>query len=843
MLNCRIYPRAKGFLSGAQTLNSRLKRKRMNISYNWLRQYLSIDLDVNEAAELLTGSGLEVEKVVPFSSVKGGLHGLVIGEVLSKEKHPDADRLNCTKVNIGTGEPLDIVCGAPNVEAGQKVVVATVGTWLYPSDGEPFEIKRSKIRGQVSEGMICAEDEIGLGESHDGIMVLPPDVKVGTPASEYFEIENDSILEIGLTPNRADAMSHIGVARDLRAVVREIKGGYRNLKLEWPDVMGYSAELKENPITIDVQDTEAAPRYVGLYIQGVEVKPSPTWLQNRLKAIGARPINNVVDVTNFVLHELGQPLHAFDADRIKDNKVVVRSANAGEKFTTLDEVERNLDVNDLMICNATDGMCIAGVFGGLNSGVTEGTTNVFLESAYFNPVSIRKTAKRHGLSTDASFRFERGIDPETVVYAAKRAALLIQEVAGGKLSVITDIYPNPIAHQKVAVKFANINRLIGQEIPKETVLSILDDLGIHVEKKSEDGLKLSVPSFKNDVTREADVIEEILRVYGYDRIVGSGQLRVPLIASDKKSPEQLRNLVSDALTAQGFNEIMNNSLTKAGYMDKHFPKQAAQKVDILNPLSTDLNAMRQSLLFGGLESVSRNIRHQNPNCKFYEFGNLYEKNEKGNWPYSEYRSLALFITGRWQKERWNATVGNATFHHVHGAVRSILQRLGIEVKLHDVSGTDAFAYGMEYRSAEGELLANFGSVNSDLLEAFDIEQEVFYADFQWDTVLRLSALNAFEVTELPKYPSVRRDLALLVDRTVKYSKLEELAYQTERNLLKQVDLFDVYEGKGIPEGKRSYALSFILQDANSTLNDKTIDKTMGRLQQRFEKEVGAQLRG
>jgi phenylalanyl-tRNA synthetase beta chain len=815
----------------------------MNISYNWLREYLKVDIDVNEAAALLTGSGLEVEKVVPFSSVQGGLEGLVIGEVLTKEKHPDADRLSVTTVNVGGETLLDIVCGAPNVAAGQKVVVATVGAKLYPSEGESFEIKKSKIRGAVSEGMICAEDEIGLGESHDGIMVLPNDVKVGTPAADYFEIENDFILEIGLTPNRADAMSHIGVARDLRAVLREVKGGYENLKLEWPDVMSYSADIKENPIKIDVQDSEAAPRYVGLYIQGVEVKPSPAWLQNRLKAIGSRPINNVVDVTNYVLHEMGQPLHAFDADQIKDNKVVVRSAKSGEKFTTLDEVERDLNENDLMICNSADGMCIAGVFGGLNSGVKEGTKNVFLESAYFNPVSIRKTAKRHGLNTDASFRFERGIDPETVVLAAKRAALLIQELAGGKLSVITDIYPNPIPHQKVEVKFENINKLIGQDIPEETVLSILDDLGIYVEKKIEGGLKLSVPSFKNDVTREADVIEEILRVYGYDRIVGSGQLRVPLIASDKKSPEQLRNLVSDALTAQGFNEIMNNSLTKAAYMDKHLAEQGQSKVDILNPLSTDLNAMRQTLIFGGLESVSRNIRHQDANCKFYEFGNLYEKNTKGEWPYNEYRSLGIWLTGRWQPERWNATAGNATFHHVHGVVKSILNRLGISATLQDVSDKTTYGYGMEFVSKDGKLLANFGSVNPNLLDAFDIEQEVFFADFDWDLVLQLSALNEFEVTELPKYPSVRRDLAMLVDKTVKYGQLEQLAHQTERKLLKAVDLFDVYEGKGIPEGKRSYAMSFILQDANSTLNDKAIDKTMNRLQQRFEKEVGAELRG
>ena len=815
----------------------------MNISYNWLKEYLKLDIDVNEASELLTGGGLEVEKVIPFSSIEGGLEGLVIGEVLSKEKHPDADRLNCTKVDVGTGEPLDIVCGAPNVEAGQKVVVAVVGAKLYPSEGEPFDIKKSKIRGQVSEGMICAEDEIGLGVGHEGIMVLPADVKVGTPASEYFDIENDFTIEIGLTPNRADAMSHIGVARDLRAIIREIKGGHENLKLEWPDVMGYSADLKENPIAIDVQDSEAAPRYVGLYIQGIEVKPSPAWLQNRLKAIGSRPINNVVDITNFVLHEMGQPLHVFDADKIKDNKVVVRSAKSGEKFTTLDEVERDLNENDLMICNASDGMCMAGVFGGLNSGVTEGTKNVFLESAYFNPVTIRKTAKRHGLNTDASFRFERGIDPETVVLAAKRAALLIQELAGGKLSVITDVYPNPIPHQKVDVKFANINRLIGQDIPKETVLSILDDLGIYVEKKNDEGLKLSVPSFKNDVTREADIIEEVLRVYGYDRIKGSGQLRVPLIASDKKSPEQLRNLVSDALTAQGFNEIMNNSLTKATYMDTHFAEIGKSKVDILNPLSNDLNAMRQTLLFGGLESLSRNIRHQNPNCKFYEFGNLYGMSGKEKWPYEEHSALGLFMTGRWQKERWNASTGDATFHHIHGTVKSILSRLGISAQLQDVTDKKTFNYGMEFQTKDGQLLANFGSVNSDILESFDIEQEVFFASFNWNRILKLSALNEFEVTELSKYPSVRRDLALLVDKSVKYGRLEELAYQTERKLLKEVDLFDIYEGKGVPEGKRSYALSFILQDANSTLNDKTIDKTMGRLQQRFEREVGAELRG
>lgn len=815
----------------------------MNISYNWLREYLPIDLEVTEAAELLTACGLEVEKVLPFTSVEGGLEGLVIGEVLSCEKHPDADRLSVTKVNVGGDEPLDIVCGAPNVAAGQKVVVATVGTTLYPAGQDPFKIKKSKIRGAVSEGMICAEDEIGLGTSHDGIMVLPADVKVGTPASDYFKIENDSVLEIGLTPNRADSMSHIGVARDLRAVVREIKGGHENLNVQWPDVMGFSADIKENPIEIEVADTEACPRYVGVYIEGVEVKSSPEWLQNRLKAIGLRPINNVVDVTNFVLHEMGQPLHGFDADKIKESKVVVRTASKGEKFTTLDEVERELHQDDLMICNATDGMCIAGVFGGVASGVTESTKNIFLESAYFNPVSIRKSAKRHGLNTDASFRFERGIDPETVVLAAKRAALLIQELAGGKLSSITDIYPTPLPHFKVEVKYANINRLIGQEIPEETVQSILTDLGIFVEKKTEGGLKLSVPSFKNDVTREVDVIEEVLRVYGYDNIKGSGQLKVPLTDSDKKSPERIRNMVSDSLTSQGFTEIMNNSLTKGAYSDSHYPKTSNKKVEILNPLSTDLNVMRQTILFGGLESVSRNIRHQQADCKFYEFGNIYGLSAKDGWPYEEHSAMGIFLTGRWQPERWNAPTTSVSFHHLNGVVKSILNRLGIKVKLNELSDGSTFNYGMEYLSEKGELLAHFGSVNSNILEAFDIQQEVFFADFDWDKVLKHSAINEFEVANLPKYPSVRRDLALLVDKSVKYGRLEELAYQTERKLLKEVDLFDVYEGKGVPEGKRSYALSFILRDDESTLNDKTIDKTMNRLQQRFEREVDAELRG
>lgn len=815
----------------------------MNISYNWLKQYLPIGLTAHEAAELLTHSGLEVEHVVPFSSVEGGLAGIVVGEVLTREKHPDADRLSVTTVNIGTGEPLQIVCGAPNVAAGQKVVVATVGAMLYPSTGEPFEIKKSKIRGQASEGMICAEDEIGLGESHAGIMVLPADVKVGTAVADYFGIENDEVLEIGLTPNRADAMSHIGVARDLRAVARAAKSGFENLELNWPSVADYSAAIKQNPIAIEVKDSDACPRYVGIYIEGIEVKPSPQWLQNRLKAIGSRPINNVVDITNFVLHEMGQPLHAFDADKIGGQKVVVRTAKGGEKFTTLDEVERNLHADDLMICDSANGMCIAGVFGGAGSGVTPQTLNIFLESAYFNPVSIRKTAKRHGLSTDASFRFERGIDPEITVLAAKRAALLIQELAGGRLSTITDISPNPIPHHKVEVKFANIDRLIGQAIPQEDVISILEDLGIFIEKKNAEGLRLSVPTFKTDVTREADVIEEILRVYGYDRITGSGQLRVPLISGKAKDAELLRNTVADMLSSQGFNEIMNNSLTRANYVEKHIPSQHGLSVGILNPLSTDLNAMRQTLLFGGLESVSRNIRHQNSDVRFYEFGNLYFDAKGDKWPYREQQSLGILLSGKWQREGWNAAKGNVTFHHAHAVVGQLLTRLGISAKLVDLpSDQPLFAYGMAFE-LKGTTLAQFGSVRKDILATFDIDQEVFFADVNWDAVFAASAINVLEVAELPKYPSVRRDLALLVDKTVKYARIAELAQQTERKLLRGVDLFDVYEGKGIPEGKRSYAVSFILRDDAATLEDKTIEKTMERLLGRFKQELGAELRG
>lgn len=816
----------------------------MKISYNWLKQYLNTDLPVDETAHLLTMSGLEVEKVEQFCSIEGGLEGLVIGEVVEKSQHPDADRLSCTKVNVCGEALLDIVCGAPNVDVGQKVVVATVGTILYPADGDSFKIKKSKIRGQVSEGMICAEDEIGLGDSHDGIMVLESNATIGTPAKEYFKIETDDTFEIGLTPNRADAMSHIGVARDLRAVLRHFDKIDDDKDLVWPDVMSFNPEVEASPISISVEDSGACPRYVGLTIEDVKVTESPEWLKNRLLAIGLRPINNVVDVTNYVLHELGQPLHAFDMKAVKGNKVVVRTAKEGKKFKTLDEVERTLDGNDLMICNEDEGMCIAGVFGGMGSGVTEKTTNVFLESAYFSPVSIRKTAKRQGLNTDASFRFERGIDPDITVYAAKRAALLIQELAGGKISNITDIYPTPIERFRFEVRFSKINEIVGHDIPKKDVRTILKDLEVFIEKEKEDVFKVSVPPFKADVTREIDVIEEVLRVYGYDNIPMSGHLQMPLVHESGLNKEEVKGSVADMLSANGFSEIMNNSLTKASYVGEMVSERMENTVKILNPLSSDLNAMRQTLVFGGLETITRNINRQRSNLKLYEFGNLYFKLDGQEWPYSETEALGVFVTGKWSEGNWSSSEEETAFHHLKSTVQLIFNRLGLKYKLTDLSEEmpRMFQYGVQFTQGK-KILAQIGSINPEWCNNFDIEQEVFHGFIHWNEALSSIKKGGITAKDLPKYPSVRRDLAMLVNKDVQFGKMEKVAKQADTKLLKTVDLFDVYEGKGVPDGKRSYALSFILQDENSTLNDKTIDKTMNRIQSALEKEFGAELRG
>lgn len=784
-----------------------------------------------------------MEKVERFCPIEGGLEGLVVGEVMEKSQHPDADRLSCTKVNVGGEALLDIVCGAPNVVPGQKVIVATVGTTLY-SDGDSFKIKKSKIRGQVSEGMICAEDEIGMGNSHDGIMVLDGSAKVGTPAKDYFNIENDDVIEIGLTPNRSDAMSHIGVARDLRAVLRHFDKIDEAIDLEWPDVMAFAPEVNESPVSIEVQDSDACPRYVGLTIEGVTVSESPEWLQNRLLAIGLRPINNVVDITNYVLHELGQPLHAFDMAAVKGNKVVVRTAEQGKKFTTLDEVERTLDGNDLMICHESEGMCIAGVFGGIGSGVTESTTDVFLESAYFNPVSIRKSAKRHGLNTDASFRFERGIDPDITVYAAKRAALLIKELAGGKISSITDIYPKPIERFRFDVRFSKIDEIIGHEIPRGAVRTILKDLDVFIEKEKEDVFKVSVPPFKNDVTREIDVIEEVLRVYGYDHVPMRGHLKMPLVHETGVNKEELRGSISDMLSSNGFAEIMNNSLTKAAYVEEMVPERAENSVKILNPLSSDLNSMRQSLVFGGLETIARNINRQRPNLKLYEFGNLYFKFDGQEWPYHETEALGVFVTGKWNEGNWASKEEDSSFYHLKSSIQLIFNRLGLKYKVTDLPEDmpEMLSYGLQFTQGK-KVLAQIGSVNPKWCDKFDIEQEVFHGFILWNEVLGSVKLGKSPVKELPKYPFVRRDLAMLVSKDVKFGTMEKIAKQADQKLLKEIDLFDVYEGKGVPDGKRSYALSFILQDENTTLNDKVIDKTMNRIQAALEKEVGAELRG
>lgn len=816
----------------------------MKISYNWLKQYIDLKISPEETAALLTGCGLEVENIEKFQTVKGGLEGLVIGEVKEKAKHPDADRLNVTKVDIGAAELLNIVCGAPNVAAGQKVVVAVAGSTVYPVNGEPFQIKKSKIRGALSEGMICAEDEIGLGTNHAGIMVLDSSAKAGTSAKEYFKVEDDFIFEIGLTPNRSDAASHIGVARDLTAVINNLSPALsKRERIKFPSVENFVIDNETRKIEIVVEDAEACPRYSGLTISGVEVKDSPEWLQTRLKSIGLKPINNTVDATNFVLHELGQPLHAFDADKITGNRVVVKKISQGTKFTTLDGTERKLSSNDLMICNAEEGMCIAGVFGGLNSGISAETKNIFLESAYFNSVSIRKTSRLHGLKTDASFRFERGADPNITVYALKRAAMLIKEIAGGKISSqIIDVYPKAIENFKIDFSYANCERLIGKALSRETIKNILCDLQIEIEKESENGLLLSVPPFKTDVTREADVVEEILRIYGYNNVEIPSQVRSSLSYSEKPDVEKIKNVISDLLSAKGFTEIMCNSLTAEKYVELLDENEKAKTVRILNPLSSDLGVMRQTLLFSGLEALAYNINRKNPDLKFYEFGKTYHLSDSRDWKYAEKTCFSILITGKKQPESWNSNAGNTNFFQLKGIVESVLKKLGIETKeVRAENNSPFFSYSTTYESGKKKVV-EFGEVKKSILKKSDIEQEVFYADFDWDEILNQLKKLFIQYKEVPVYPSVRRDLALLVDKQVRYSDIKELAFKTERNLLKEVNLFDVYEGKNLEPGKKSYAVSFIIQDENSTLNDKTINKVMEKMAATLKEKLGAVIR-
>ncbi len=806
----------------------------MKISYNWLKQFIKIDWNSEETAALLTDLGLEVEIVDKYQSVKGGLEGIVVGHVLTCIQHPDADRLKITTVDLGNGTPVQIVCGASNIAAGQKVPVATIGTVLYDKDGVAFTIKKGKIRGQESHGMICAEDELGLGESHDGIMVLDASLEPGTPAATVFKIENDEVFEIGLTPNRADAMSHLGTARDLRAGM--IQNG-ASVELITPSVSNFRVDKRTLKIDIDVKDPKLAPRYCGVTISGIQVKPSPAWLQNRLKSIGLNPKNNIVDVTNYVLHELGQPLHAFDASKIT-GKIIVQTLPAGTKFVTLDDVERTLHEEDLMICDEKGPLCIAGVFGGKKSGVSESTSSIFLESAYFNPVSIRKSAKRHQLNTDASFRFERGIDPTITEYALKRAALLIQEVAGGEItSDVIDLYPKKIEDFTVFLNFSKVAKIIGEELPNDTIKKILVSLDIKVNSVSDAGLGLTIPAYRVDVQREIDVIEEILRVYGYNNINFSEKVNATVSNSPRNEDYKIQNIIATQLNSQGFNEMMANSLTTAFYATLSEQLKASNNVTMLNPLSADLATMRQSLLFSGLEAVSYNINRKNADLKLFEFGKTYHNYLAG---YEEKKHLSLFLTGSRNQESWNQDQKPSDFFLFKGYVTGILSRLGIAKTQNIPSNSDVFSEGIAIANGN-ETIVELGVVKKSILKHFGIKQEVFYADFNWALILKLIATK-IKYTEIPKYPEVRRDLALLIDQSVNYESIHNLAKQTEKTLLKDINLFDVYEGQNLPEGKKSYALSFTIQDNSKTLTDAQIDKIMSKLQNNFESELGASLR-
>ena len=806
----------------------------MKISYNWLKQFIKIDWQSEETAALLTDLGLEVEMVEKYQSVKGGLEGIVVGHVLTCVQHPDADRLKITTVDLGDAAPVQIVCGAANVAAGQKVPVATIGTILYDKEGESFTIKKGKIRGQESHGMICAEDEIGLGNSHDGIMVLDESLQPGTPAATVFKIENDEVFEIGLTPNRADAMSHLGTARDLRAGM--LQSGV-NVELITPSVTNFRVDKRTLKIDINVTENKLVPRYCGLTISGITVKPSPAWLQNRLKAIGLNPKNNIVDVTNYVLHELGQPLHAFDADKI-NGKIIVKTLASGTKFTTLDDVERSLHEEDIMICDENGPLCIAGVFGGKESGVSESTTSIFLESAYFNPVSVRKTAKRHQLNTDASFRFERGIDPEITDYALKRAALLIQEVAGGEItSDLIDVYPKKIEDFNVFLNFNKVAKIIGQEIPKDIIKKILVSLDIKINSVTDSGLGLTIPAYRVDVQREIDVVEEILRVYGYNNIQFSNKVNATVSNSPRTEDYKIQNVVATQLNSQGFHEMMANSLTTANYVQLSEMLQEEHNVTMLNPLSSDLATMRQSLLFSGLEAISYNINRKNTDLKLFEFGKTYHNYPSG---YEEIKHLTLFLTGNRNQESWTTSQKPTDFFLFKGYVNAVLERLGIQKTQIQPLTSDIFSEGIAL-SIGRDAIVEIGVVKKSILKSFGIKQDVFYADFNWATILKLIS-NKIKFSEIPKYPEVRRDLALLIDNGVTYESIYKIAKQTEKEVLKNIDLFDVYQGDNLSEGKKSYALSFILQDNSKTLTDEQIDKIMNKLQKNFETELGAVLR-
>ncbi|NNL02876.1 MAG: phenylalanine--tRNA ligase subunit beta [Eudoraea sp.] len=808
----------------------------MKISYNWLKQFLKLDWEAEKTGELLTNLGLEVEGISQFESIPGSLEGIVVGHVLSCEKHPDADRLKLTTVDIGLEKPVQIVCGAPNVAEGQMVPVATIGSTLHTNEGETLKIKKGKIRGVESHGMICAEDELGLGDNHDGIMILSEGLIPGTACSEIFKIENDEVFEIGLTPNRADAMSHHGVARDLKAGLsqRDI-----HTELITPSVSNFNVENRSLKIDVSVENNKLAPRYCGVTLSNLIVQPSPDWLKNRLRAIGLSPINNVVDATNYVLHELGQPLHAFDADRIQGKKIIVKTLPSGTKFMTLDGEERILDKEDLMICDDEKPMCIAGVFGGINTGVTENTKSIFLESAYFDPVSIRKTAKRHGLNTDASFRFERGVDINNVEYCLRRAALLIREITGGDItSDIIDLYPRKKDDYQVFLSFEKIDTLIGQKIPADTIKSILASLDIKVKNSTESGLGLLIPFYRVDVQREVDVIEEILRVYGYNNIDSKEKLNASIASTSRFEDHKLEKLIGDLLASRGFYEILTNSLTTPGY-DKLLDNNSEEsRVTILNPLSADLSVLRQTMLFNALETVSYNINRKKQNLNFFEFGKTYQNSKS---KYIESKHLSLIVTGIRNENSWISSSKPTDFYFLKAAVELVLERLGITNYESFSEQNDIFLEGLSLKKNKTELVS-FGMIQKAILKEFDIKQDVFYADFNWDALSKIIGKNEIIFEKISRFPEVKRDLALLLDTGISFDEIKTIAYDTERNLLKSITLFDVYTGKNLPPEKKSYALGFTIGDPSKTLTDKQIDKIMKKLQQRFEKELGAELR-
>lgn len=809
----------------------------MKISYNWLKQYLKVDLPVEETAVILTDLGLEVEGIELFESVRGGLKGVVVGLVLECEKHPNADKLKITKVDVGSEAPLQIVCGAPNVAKGQKVPVATIGTVLYDKDGKPFEIKKGKIRGEESFGMICAEDELGLGESHDGIMVLDDKIAVGTPCSKVFEVETDNVFEIGLTPNRADAMSHYGVARDLRAGLIQ-KG--TQLELITPSVTKFHVDNRSAKVDIEVLDKKLVPRYTGVTISNIRVASSPAWLQNRLKAIGVTPKNNVVDATNYVLHALGQPLHAFDADHIVGRKIIVKTADEGMRFTTLDGVERTLSAEDIIVCDAEKPLCLAGVLGGQNSGVNHSTRNIFLESAYFDSVAVRKTAKRHSISTDASYRFERGINIDECKFALMYAALLIEEIAGGVISSeVVDLYPKKQEDFQVFLTFDKVDRVIGQKISHDTIKSILHSLDVKINSVTERGLGLLVPSYRVDVQREADVIEEILRIYGYNNIGFSEKVNATMAHSSKYDDHNMQNVVATQLIGQGFFEIMTNSLVSEKEITTYAP-QPEQAVKLLNPLSTDLGYMRKNLLFSGLEVIAYNINRKRTDLKLFEFGKNYHFIEG---KYSENKHLTVYLTGNKQAEHWADTPKKATFFELKGVIEAIFERIGLHnLSVLPLEAAEGIA-SEGFRWVLGEqLLGTMGVVKNKILKEVGIKQEVLFADLCWEAILEQVKGYKVSYKEIAKYPEVRRDLALLLDDSITFADIYRVAFSAEKDLLKSLNLFDVYQGDKLPQGKKSYAVSFTLQDNAKTLTDKQIDKTMQRLQTAFEQQLGAALR-